>query len=164
MLASAKKAQAYPWLHDWDEEAKPLSVDVTKNLATFHEYGAMKKVVCEVLAFTLIPEQLKNLREEFLKIDVHNTGEFTKEAFIDAIKKSDHISEKECAVIFNVMDVGGAHWQDPLARVLGHYFVQVRVRREKHEAIERLDIEHHRLVTTTDMGDIHREGHAGISS
>ena len=71
----------------------------------FHNYSAMKKMVCEVLAYTLIPEQITDLRSEFEKIDVDKTGEFTIEQFRTALRESEHISDEECDQIFMDMDI-----------------------------------------------------------
>ena len=48
-----------------------------KALVGFKEYSDMRKLLCEVLSFTLLPEQIKDLRTEFEKIDTDGTGEIT---------------------------------------------------------------------------------------
>ena len=35
----------------------------------FREYSDMRKLLCEVLSFTLLPEQIQGLRKEFEKYD-----------------------------------------------------------------------------------------------
>ncbi|GMI38934.1 hypothetical protein TrCOL_g150 [Triparma columacea] len=150
----AKQAQEHPWMHDWEDEKKPLSLDIAKSLKEFHKYGAMKKLVCEVLAYTLIPEQIHDLREEFGKIDVDNTGEFTIEQFREALGNSAHLSAEEADGIFNDMDIehdGKIHWHEFIAATLSKCEYDER---NLKLAFDRLDHEHHGFITQEDLAEI----------
>jgi calcium-dependent protein kinase len=78
---TAKEVQSDPWLQTYgkkgtDEGAK-LSPKLIQALVEFREYTDMRKVLCEVLSFTLLPEQIAELRKEFEKIDHDGDGEIS---------------------------------------------------------------------------------------
>lgn len=68
---------------DQNKEDKTINPNVVKALVGFKEYSDMRKLLCEVLSFTLLPEQIQGLRKEFEKYDVEGTGEIT----LDTLKK-----------------------------------------------------------------------------
>ena len=151
---SAKEAQAHQWLHDFDVPAEPLDAGIAKSLRSFHEYGAMKRIVCEVLAYTLVPDQIHDLRQEFEKIDVNNTGEFTMEEFRNALGQSQHISDEECDEIFISMDIehsGKIHWHEFIAATLSKCEYDDRNLRL---AFDRLDFDHLGYITKENLLDI----------
>ena len=43
----------------------------------FKEYSGMRKLLCEVLSFTLLPEQITSLRKEFEKRDMNGSGQIS---------------------------------------------------------------------------------------
>ena len=43
----------------------------------------MRKLICEIISFTLMPDQIKNLRKEFEKADEEGSGEIS----LDGLKK-----------------------------------------------------------------------------
>lgn len=78
---TAKEAQLDQWIQTYgkkgtDEGAK-LSPKIVQALVEFREYSDMRKVLCEVLSFTLLPEQICELRKEFEKIDHDCDGEIS---------------------------------------------------------------------------------------
>lgn len=71
---TARQAQKHPWLIEWAGKEKKevdteLNPNVVKALVTFKEYSDMRKLLCEVLSFTLLPDQIRGLQKEFEKID-----------------------------------------------------------------------------------------------
>jgi calcium-dependent protein kinase len=50
-------------------EDPTINPNVVKALVGFREYSDMRKLLCEVLSFTLLPEQIQGLRKEFEKYD-----------------------------------------------------------------------------------------------
>jgi calcium-dependent protein kinase len=151
---TAKEAQEHVWMHDFDHPTEPLSHDIADSLRNFHQFGAMKKLVCEVLAYTLIPEQIHDLREEFNKIDKDNTGEFTVEQFREALAQSDHISSDEADEIFDDMDLehdGKIHWHEFIAATLSKCEYDER---NLKLAFERLDADHQGFITKDNLMDI----------
>ena len=53
-----------------------ITLVVVKALVSFKELTDMQKLLSEVLSFSLLPEQIAGLREEFAKID-NGDGEIT---------------------------------------------------------------------------------------
>ena len=71
---TAKQAKESKWLKMWrhrenGHEAPVINPNVVKALIGFKEYSDMRKLLCEVLSFTLLPEQIQGLRDEFEKYD-----------------------------------------------------------------------------------------------
>jgi Ca2+-binding EF-hand superfamily protein len=71
---TAKEAQRDMWIQTYSnkktgEGANRLKANVVKALVQFKEYSDMRKLLCEVLSFTLLPEQIADLRKEFEKLD-----------------------------------------------------------------------------------------------
>mmetsp|Transcript_10980 Transcript_10980/g.21858 ORF Transcript_10980/g.21858 Transcript_10980/m.21858 type:complete len:571 (-) Transcript_10980:69-1781(-) len=151
---TAAQAQDHPWMHDFDHPTTPLSADIAESLREFHKFSAMKRLVCEVLAYTLIPEQIHNLREEFAKIDKDNTGEFTVEQFRDALAASNHVSSDEADQIFDDMDLehdGKIHWHEFIAATLSKCEYDER---NLKLAFDRLDFDHQGYITYDNLLDI----------
>lgn len=71
---TAKQAQRNMWIQTYSkketgEGATRLKANVVKALLQFKEFSDMRKLLCEVLSFTLLPEQIADLSEEFEKLD-----------------------------------------------------------------------------------------------
>jgi len=73
---SAKSAREHKWIKTGasatmrqSQVSKTLNPHVINSLVAFKEYSDMRKLLCEVLSFTLLPDQISGLREEFEKID-----------------------------------------------------------------------------------------------
>ena len=65
------------------KEGGKLNAKTVKALMAFKESSDMQKILSEVLSFTLVPEQMMDLRSEFEKIDPDGDGEIS----LDALKK-----------------------------------------------------------------------------
>ena len=63
-----------------DDDDNKLNPSVVKALVNFKEYSDMRKLLCEVLSFTLIPDQIQGLRKEFEKMDTDGSGEISLKA------------------------------------------------------------------------------------
>ena len=79
---TAREAQKHEWLKEWANrgkraEDKMLSPNVVKALMNFKEFSDMRKLLCEVLSFTLLPDQITDLRKEFEKMDTDGSGEIS---------------------------------------------------------------------------------------
>ncbi|CAJ1944361.1 unnamed protein product [Cylindrotheca closterium] len=88
---TAKEAQLDPWLQKFGKkgsgEGSKLSPKVISALVEFREYSAIRKALCEVLSFTLLPEQISEMREEFEKIDDDGDGEISLLEFKQVLTK-----------------------------------------------------------------------------
>jgi calcium-dependent protein kinase len=78
---TAKEAQRCQWIQVWakkdDDEMCELNPKTVGALLEFKQSSDMQKLLSEVLSFTLLPEQIVDLRREFEKMDSHGDGEIT---------------------------------------------------------------------------------------
>lgn len=151
-IASAEIAQQHPWIVNWsskyNDASDKLSPSVVKNLVEFKEYGDMKKLLCEVLSFTLLPDQIEDLKKEFEILDTNGSGEITMESLkkvliASASDGSLGLTDEEVVDIFNAMRVNQSqttiHWHEFIAASLSLCKVDDRNLRI---AFDRLDSDH----------------------
>jgi len=165
---SARRAQKTPWLKKWARcsGSKLLNPNVVNALQCFKEYSDIRKLLCEVLSFTLIPEQIKELRKEFEKIDIEDSGEINFRTFKKVLQKrddkyddgssiSESLSEEEIVDIFNALRVKKTettiHWHEFIAAGLSQCNVDDRNLRL---AFDRIDRTHKGYINFEDILDI----------
>lgn len=149
---SAKEAQQSDWIQVWSKkdvkEATPLSLDTVNSLMKFKESSDMQKLLSEVLSFTLMPEQIVDLRREFEKIDSEGVGEISLSALKRVLLENAEVgalgalTEKEVEEIFDSIRVRKSEptirWHEFLAAGLS----QARVDdRNLRLAFDRLDVQ-----------------------
>lgn len=160
---TARQAKESKWLQMWTNrenngEGAVINPNVVKALVGFKEYSDMRKLLCEVLSFTLLPEQIQDLRKEFEKYDQEGTGEITlstlKKVLIGNASTGSlgGLTEEEVVDIFNAIRVRktetSIHWHDFIAAGLSQCQVDDRNLRL---AFERLDLEHKGYITLEDV-------------
>ena len=138
-----------------------LNPNVVKALVGFKEYTDMRKLLCEVLSFTLLPSQIRDLKKEFEKIDIEGRGEITFEALKSVLMKNagtgslGSLTEEEVEDIFNAMRVRKTdqtiHWHEFIAAGLSQCDVDDRNLRL---AFDRLDSHHKGYITFDDVLDL----------
>jgi len=164
---TAVEAQNSTWLVKWAiEETRNnggniLSANVVNALVTFKEYSDMRKLLCEVLSFTLVPDQIQELRKEFEKMDVDGSGEISFAALKTVLLESagsgslGALTEDEVEDIFNAMRVRKTetkvHWHEFIAAGLSQCKVDDRNLRL---AFDRLDKTHKGYINFDDILDI----------
>jgi calcium-dependent protein kinase len=151
---TAREAQKHRWFKEWasrspDAADKTLNPNVVKALVNFKEYSDMRKLLCEVLSFTLLPDQIKDLRREFEKMDTDGSGEISLSALKQVLMNNagagslGALTEEEVTDIFNAMRVRKTetriHWHEFIAAGLSQCQVDDRNLRL---AFERLDSDH----------------------
>lgn len=92
---------------------------------SFKEYSDMQKLLSEVLSFTLLPEQIVDLKSEFEKIDPDGAGEVSlmemKKVFLENAEAGSlgALTEQEIEDIFDAIRVRKDHttirWHEFLA-------------------------------------------------
>jgi calcium-dependent protein kinase len=112
---TGKQAQLDPWIQTYGKkgvkEDSALNPKIAQALVEFKEYSDMRKLLCEVLSFTLLPEQIVDLRKEFEKIDPDGDGEISLFALKGVLMQSAEagslggLSEGEVGEIFNALRV-----------------------------------------------------------
>mmetsp|Transcript_6659 Transcript_6659/g.11997 ORF Transcript_6659/g.11997 Transcript_6659/m.11997 type:complete len:701 (-) Transcript_6659:453-2555(-) len=164
---TAREAQAHPWLQNTRDirsckngmiiksESPGLSPEVVDALRTFKDYPDMRRLLCEVVSFTLIPEQIQDLRREFEKMDMDGSGEISlpalKKALLNCGRK---IKESEVEEIFDAMRVrkceDRVHWHEFVAASISSDSSRVDGRNLRL-AFDRLDRDHKGYITFDNM-------------
>ncbi|GKY90494.1 hypothetical protein MPSEU_000023200 [Mayamaea pseudoterrestris] len=163
---TARNAQKHPWLTEWaykarDDSDNVLNPNVVKALVNFKEFSDMRKLLCEVLSFTLLPDQIKDLRREFEKMDTDGSGEISLAALKQVLVANagagslGALTEEEVEDIFNAMRVRKTetriHWHEFIAAGLSQCQVDDRNLRL---AFDRLDSDHKGYITLDDIMDL----------
>jgi len=160
---TAQICQDSRWLRDWahkdrSDDDNKLNPNVVTALVNFKEYSDMRKLLCEVLSFTLLPEQITGLRKEFEKLDTDGTGEITLKGLKEVMLRNagtgslGALTETEVEDIFNAMRIRDTetsiHWHEFIAAGLSQCEVDDR---NLKLAFERLDHDHKGFVTFDDV-------------
>lgn len=166
MRPTAREVQQDPWLVEMTDrnrngDEKALNPSVVKALVNFKEYSDMRKLLCEVLSFTLIPDQMQGLRKEFEKMDTDGSGEITLSALKTILLGNaaqgslGALTEEEVEDIFHAMRVSKTettiHWHEFIAAGLSHCKVDERNLRL---AFDRLDADHTGYITFENFMDL----------
>ena len=172
MRPTAREAQQDSWLIEMADLSRnqddiALNPNVVKALVNFKEYSDMRKLLCEVLSFTLIPDQIQGLRKEFEKMDTDGSGEISMSALKAVLLGNaaqgslGALTEKEVEDIFNAMRVSKTettiHWHEFIAAGLSHCKVDERNLRL---AFDRLDSDHTGYITFENFMDLIGNGAA----
>lgn len=154
----AASCQNHQWLQEFNSHnEKPLSINVQRAMTKFRGFSDMRKLLCEVIGFTLMPDQIMELRKEFEKLDVHQTGEISLDGLKQVLcKKSNEYryTEKECEEIFDSMRLHGQttiHWHHFLAAGLSECHIDDTNHRL---AFDKIDTEKKGYITFEDIVDV----------
>ena len=147
---TGKEAQKSPWIQVYakkdTKEGNKLNANIVGALMGFKEYSDMQKLLSEVLSFTLLPEQIVELRDEFEKIDTDGDGEISLEQLKNVLMENAEagalgaLTELEIEEIFDAIRIRKTEptirWHEFLAAGLS----QARVDdRNLRLAFDRLD-------------------------
>mmetsp|Transcript_5770 Transcript_5770/g.11541 ORF Transcript_5770/g.11541 Transcript_5770/m.11541 type:complete len:798 (-) Transcript_5770:24-2417(-) len=162
---TAKQAQKDPWIQVWaKKDAKTgnkLNDKTIGALMAFKEQSDMQKLLSEVLSFTLLPEQIVDLRNEFEKIDSDGDGEISLKAMKKVLLANAEVgalgalTEQEVEALFEAIRVRKTEptirWHEFLAAGLS----QARVDdRNLRLAFDRIDTSRKGYVTLDDLRDM----------
>jgi Ca2+-binding EF-hand superfamily protein len=124
----------------------------------FKELSDMRKLLSEVLSFTLLPEQIKGLREEFEQIDTEGVGEISLSDLRKVLMKSAEagtlgaLTEKEVDDIFDALRVRKSdpkiRWHEFIAAGLSQCKVDER---NLKLAFDRLDTDGKGYIVVDDL-------------
>ncbi len=148
-----------------------INPNVVKSLMEFQEYSTMQRLLREVLSYTLLPEQIGELKQEFLKIDVQGTGEICYSDFKRVLlSSSKDQSEESMRQIFNSLRIPQQvsptsnnckeaeptiHWHEFIAAELSLCHVdEHNIKR----AFDRLDYDHKGYITCQNLKDLFCHG------
>lgn len=160
---TAKEAQRHDWLQTYsklpkDDPGSKLSPHVVNALVAFKEYSDMRKLLCEVVSFTLLPEQINDLRVEFEKID-NGKGEISltdlKMVLLESARSVGGMSEREVEDVFNALRVRKTepkiHWHEFIAAGLSQCKIDER---NLKLAFDRIDIDRKGFITFDNVMDL----------
>ena len=162
---TAKEAQRDPWIQIWAKkdvkEGKNLNKRTITALLNFKEQSDMQKLLSEVLSFTLLPEQIVELRGEFEKIDTDGDGEISLVAMKKILMENAEqgalgaLSEEEIEGLFDAIKVRKheptIRWHEFLAAGLSNAKVDDRNLRL---AFDRLDTHRRGYITLDNLKDL----------
>jgi len=163
---TARDCQTAEWIHLWASKGHKegdniLNRDVVTALVNFKEYSDMRKLLCEVLSFTLLPDQIADLRKEFSKLDIDGSGEISLKGLKQVLMRGagagslGALTEEEIEDIFNAMRVRKSetriHWHEFIAAGLSQCKVDER---NLKLAFDRLDADHKGYVTFDNIMDM----------
>jgi len=154
---SAKETQQHKWIKTYSkkasDEGSKLNPNVVGALVSFKEFSDMRKLLCEVLSFTLLPEQIHELRVEFEKID-DGEGEISladlKQVLLESAEARSlgGLTEGEVEDVFNALRVRKTEtkirWHEFIAAGLSQCKVDER---NLKLAFDRLDNERKGYIT-----------------
>ena len=98
---NAEALQKHQWfqlLHT--DKLEPMSNEIVQRLRRFEKKSALSRLCTEVVAHTLSAPQIKNLRKEFTKLDVHQSGEISYDDLKMVLKSSGTFKDEELDNIF----------------------------------------------------------------
>lgn len=171
---TAKQCQKSPWISEWINKGNghsdsTLNPSVVKALVNFKEYSDMRKLLCEVLSFTLMPDQITDLRKEFEKLDTDGSGEISLKGLKQVLMQEagagslGALGEDEVEDIFNAMRVRKTetqiHWHEFIAAGLSQCKVDER---NLKLAFDRLDSDHKGYISFDNVMDL--MGRDGLES
>lgn len=106
-----------------DDKIDDVPLEIVDNLMDFRNKTKFVKVSMEVIAHTLNPTQVRELKDLFIACDKDKSGEIKTNEFRDIISKHDGFSEIDEKMIFDSVDVEGngtIKYHEFLAATLSH--------------------------------------------
>ena len=171
----AKQCQTHEWMISPDLEQTSsdnntnsnnikkdfLSLPVVQSLVNFRSFDNFRKLIYEILSFTLLSDQIGSLRQEFELADQEHTGEITfdalKEVLVHSAKAGNmgEFKEGEVIAIFNSMRVNhlekSIHYREFLAACLNQCRIDDRNLRL---AFDRLDSQRKGYISIDNVLDL----------
>lgn len=99
----AAELQNHPWFSALDESLQLSlpSLDVIEQLKKFASRPIFYKMCLETIAYTLLPDQVRALREQFQTLDPNNTGEITYSDMKRLMKETGLLTKEELVSLFS---------------------------------------------------------------
>lgn len=169
---SAEEAQRHPWIrahHEAQIERATLDPKLIRSLRAFKDLPVTKRLMLEVVSFTMLQDQIKDIQVEFEKMDTNGLGEISLDCMIqvltrgravdaddgDADRGQAALSRSEIEEIFDSMKVGKSeprvHWHEFVAACLPACRVDDRNLRI---AFDRLDQDHNGFITFEEVAQM----------
>ena len=163
---TAREAQQCNWIEEHTKkvgtEGNKLHPKTVGALLNFKESSVMQRLLSEVLSFTLLPEQIVEIRREFEKLDSQGDGEISLTSLKQfLIQNADFgaqgaLSEQKVEEIFEYIQLPARkgemtiRWHEFLAACLSRAEIDDRNLRL---AFDRLDTDRKGFITFDDLSD-----------
>jgi calcium-dependent protein kinase len=122
---SAAAALKHRWFRSLKMQREPLpSVHIIRRFSTFMIRSTLAKIFMDVVAHTLLPEQVTDLREQFNKFDVSRTGTISVADLRAIMRQFNGFREEYLSVIVASLDL------DQKGRIGYHEFLAATIRRQ----------------------------------
>jgi calcium-dependent protein kinase len=148
---SAASALKHKWFKSMLPRREPLpSINIIHRFSTFIVRPTLSKIFMDVVAHTLLPEQVTELREQFNKFDVSNSGAITLQDLRAIMRQFKGFREDYLNVIIASLDL------DQKGKIGYHEFLAATIRRQ-NVAEENLQIafeivsNHSEYITSADV-------------
>jgi len=154
---TAVQALQHPWMRDTSAlQTEPLSskldgMKVLKALKEFSGFGELKKVVIDVIAFSLDPQLMKESRESFRFIDKDGNGTISVTELVESLKTKG-VTDTQISDVFNSID------QDRNGTISFSEFLAATLDKSKYlsddrlmSAFQRLDTDHDGHISISDL-------------
>ena len=122
---SAKSALQHSWFKILKTQVPKQQslpcVQIIQRFKSFIVRSALAKIFIEAVAHTLLPEQVCDLREQFTKFDVTNTGEITVSDLRTVLKQFRGFDEEYVSIVvahLNISQTGKIGYHEFLAATL----------------------------------------------
>ena len=150
MRPTAQEVQCAEWIQVWavksSKDEKRLNQKTVSALMDFKKFSDMKKLLSEVLSFTLMTEQIVDLRHEFEKMDTEGDGEISLHSLKEVLLQNAEVgalgmlTEQEVEELFDSLKLNKSEtpirWHEFLAASLSQAKIDDRNLRL---AFDRLD-------------------------
>jgi len=100
---------ASPWLKKFASEKdadrdQMISGEVIKSMTLYADMEKLKKTAIQVVAFTLVPAEIKNLRDQFKALDTDGSGTLSLKEFRVGMERHEGMDRKSIADLFAKID------------------------------------------------------------
>ncbi|GMH60707.1 hypothetical protein TrLO_g905 [Triparma laevis f. longispina] len=158
---TVQQAQENAWFEDTNGKTATLSPAVVESLINFRSYDNLRKLIHEIISFTLLQDQIVGLRTEFEKVDSDGLGEISfaelKKVLVEgaAAGNMGSLTEEEIVSIFNSLKVSQnastIHYHEFIAACLSQCELDDRNLRL---AFERMDAERKGYISADNIADL----------
>jgi len=83
---TAAQALSHAWVKGENASDIPLDMSVINNMKEFASYGRLKKLAIKKLAQTFSEEEIRDLKDQFKKIDTDNSGTITHAELVESVR------------------------------------------------------------------------------
>jgi calcium-dependent protein kinase len=146
---NAKQALEHEWfktlaLPVGERRLTGTSIAVRQRFESFVKHSSLAHIIKDVVAHTLLPEQIADLRDLFTKLDVNNTGDISVADLRSVLLKTPGFREEDVKTIFTHIDI------DQKGTIGYHEFIAATFTRQ-HVKEQNLQIAFERMSNRTEF-------------